>query len=51
MMSGTSIKKIIEVKKKVQKRKFSNFLSTLFGNKNFISQESPIFADFKKWIP
>ena len=25
--------------------KISNFLSTLFGNKDFISQESPILAD------
>ena len=29
------------------KMKILNFLSTLFGNKNFISQESSIFADFK----
>ena len=26
--------------------KIFNFLSTLFGNKDFISQESPILADF-----
>ena len=26
--------------------KILNFLSTLFGNKNFISRESPIWADF-----
>ena len=34
--------------------KIFNFLSTLFGNKDFISQESPILADFKNmtyyWI-
>ena len=30
--------------------KILNFLSTLFGNKNFISQESAIFADFKNII-
>ena len=27
-----------------------NFLSTLFGNKNFISKESSIFADFQNRI-
>ena len=27
--------------------KIFNFLSTLFGNKDFISQESPILADFE----
>ena len=34
--------------------KIFNFLSRLFGNKNFISQESPILGDFKNityyWI-
>ena len=30
--------------------KIFNFLSTLFGNKDFISQESPILADFKNTI-
>ena len=34
--------------------KVFNFLSTLFGDKDFVSRESPIFADFKNityyWI-
>ena len=30
--------------------KILNLLSTLFGNKDFISQDSPILADFKNII-
>ena len=30
--------------------KIFNILSTLFGNKDFISRESPIFADFKNVV-
>ena len=30
--------------------KIFNFLPTLFGNKDFISRESPILADFKNII-
>ena len=44
-----SLKNNIIVKKKRQKVEDENFqlFTTLFGNKDFISQESPIFADFK----
>ena len=51
-----SLKNNIIVKKKRSKieDKIFNFLSTLFGNKDFISRESPIFADFENvtycWI-
>ena len=30
--------------------KIFNFLSTIFGNKDFISRESPILADFFRYI-
>ena len=30
--------------------KIFNFLSRLFGNKDFISRKSPIFADFKNIV-
>ena len=43
-----SLKNDIEVKKKRPKN--FNFLSTLFGNKDFIPQESPILADFKNIV-
>ena len=48
-----SLKNNIIVKKKrskIGKMKIFDFLSTLFGNKDFISQESPILADFEKII-
>ena len=46
------LKNNIVVKKKRPKMevKIVNFLLTLFGNKEFISQESPIFDDFKNII-
>ena len=43
-------KKILMWKRKGQKlkkKKILNFLCTLFGNKVFLSQEIPIFADFE----
>ena len=47
-----SLKSNIIVKKKRSKIEDENFnfLSTLFGNKDFISKESPILADFKNII-
>ena len=36
-----------EKEKVTNKMKMFNFLSTLFGNESFISQESPILADFE----
>ena len=40
----------IEKKRPKMEVKIVNFLSILFGNKEFISQESPIFDDFKNII-
>ena len=48
-----NLKNNIIVKKKrstIEDEKICNFLSTLFGNKDLISQESPILADFKNII-
>ena len=52
-----SLKINIIVKKKrpkMKKEKIQNFLSTLFGNKGFMSRKSPILADFENityyWI-
>ena len=46
-----SLKNDITVKKKGQKLKMKVFfLSTLFGNNDFISQVSPILVDFKNII-
>ena len=47
-----SLKNNIIVKKKRSKFeiKICNFLSMLSGSKEFISQESPILADFKNII-
>ena len=36
-----------EKEKVTNKMKMFNFLSTLFGKESFISQESPILADFE----
>ena len=48
-----SLKNSIITKKKrpkIENEKFCNFVSSLFGNKDFISQESPILADFENTI-